>query len=85
MIYRPIGKTGMSASVIGLGLEFLDNKPYETVDLVISAAMEHGINMLDLFMPGKQVRQNVGRVLAGAKRQSNYSGAYLFHRYQQTI
>ena len=28
MQYPPIGKTGMSASIIGLGSEHLDNKPY---------------------------------------------------------
>jgi len=63
MIYRPIGNTGMSAGIIGLGMEHLDNKPYETVESVINAAIEQGINMLDLFMPGEQVRRNIGRAL----------------------
>ena len=67
MIYRPIGNTGMSASVIGLGTEHLDNKPYETVDAVINTALEHGVNIMDLFMPGEPVRQNIGRVLAGRR------------------
>jgi len=67
MIYRPIGNTGMSASIIGLGTEHLDNKPYENVESVISAALEQGINMMDLFMPGEPVRQNIGRVLAGRR------------------
>jgi predicted aldo/keto reductase-like oxidoreductase len=67
MIYRPIGSTGMSASIIGLGLEFLDNKAYETVDTVISTALEHGVNIIDLFMPGDKVRQNIGRSLAGRR------------------
>jgi len=67
MIYRPIGSTGMSASIIGLGTEYLDNKPYETVDQVINTALDHGINMMDLFMPGEPVRQNIGRALAGRR------------------
>ena len=67
MQYRPIGKTGMSASVIGLGAEHLDNKPYETVDAVINAALDQGINIMDLFMPGDAVRENIGRAL-GARR-----------------
>ena len=67
MIYRPIGNTGMSASVIGLGMEHLDNKPYETVETVINAALDQGINMMDLFMPGEPVRLNVGRALAGRR------------------
>ncbi|MCL2244402.1 MAG: aldo/keto reductase [Treponema sp.] len=67
MIYRPIGNTGMSASLIGLGTEHLDNKPYETVESVINCALEQGINMMDLFMPGTPVRQNIGKALAGRR------------------
>jgi len=67
MIYRSIGNTGMSASVIGLGTEHLDNKPYETVESVINTALDQGINMIDLFMPGEPVRKNIGRVLAGKR------------------
>ena len=47
MIYRPIGKTGMSASVIGLGGEYLDRKPYKASEEVVGAALEHGINIID--------------------------------------
>jgi len=67
MQYRAIGKTGMSASVIGLGAEHLDNKPYETVETVINTALEHGFNIMDLFMPGEDVRKNIGRAL-GSRR-----------------
>jgi len=67
MQYRPIGKTGMSASVIGLGAEHLDNKPYETVETVINAALDQGINIMDLFMPGEAVRENIGRALGGRR------------------
>jgi predicted aldo/keto reductase-like oxidoreductase len=67
MIYRPIGNTGMSASIIGLGMEHLDNKPYETAESVIHAALEQGINIMDLFMPGEPVRQNIGRALVGKR------------------
>jgi predicted aldo/keto reductase-like oxidoreductase len=67
MIYRPVGNTGMSASVIGLGGEHLDNKPYETVEEVIHACLDRGINIMDLFMPGEQVRLNIGKALAGKR------------------
>ena len=67
MIYRPIGSTGMSASVIGLGAEYLDFKPYETIEPIVSAALEHGINIIDVFMPGEEVRRNLGRALAGRR------------------
>ena len=67
MIYRPIGKTGMSASVIGLGGEYLDHKPYEVSEEVVGTALEHGINIIDVFMPGAPVRENIAKAL-GANR-----------------
>ncbi len=65
MICRPIGKTGMSASVIGLGGEYLDHRPYETSEEVVGAAIERGINIIDVFMPGTPVRTNISRALKG--------------------
>jgi predicted aldo/keto reductase-like oxidoreductase len=57
----------MSASIIGLGAEHLDKKPYETVEQVINTALEQGINIMDLFMPGEEVRQHIGRALKGRR------------------
>lgn len=74
MQYRPIGKTGMSASIIGLGTEHLDNKPYALVEEVIHAALEQGINILDLFMPGDAVRANIGKALAGNRDKMMIQG-----------
>jgi predicted aldo/keto reductase-like oxidoreductase len=67
MIYRPVGKTGMSAGIIGLGGEHLDNKPFETVDAIINTALDNGVNIMDVFMPGDEVRTNIGRALAGRR------------------
>lgn len=67
MIYRPIGRTGMSASVIGLGSEHLDNRPFETSEEVIGAALEAGINIIDVFMPGTPVRENISKALKGRR------------------
>jgi len=74
MIYRPIGNTGMSASVIGLGAEYLDFKPYETIEPIINTALEHGINIIDVFMPGEEVRRNIGRALAGRRDKALIQG-----------
>ena len=68
MKYRSIGKTGMSASVIGFGAEHLDGKPYAVVDETIHAALEHGINIMDVFMPGDEIRRNIGKAL-GKRRK----------------
>ena len=67
MIYRPIGNTGMSASIIGIGGEHLDGKPYETAETVIHAALDRGVNIIDVFMPGEQIRRNIGRAIAGRR------------------
>ena len=67
MLYRPIGTTGMQASVVGLGCEHLDEKPYEVVKETIDAALEHEINIFDVFMPGEEVRRNIGKALAGRR------------------
>ena len=68
MEYREIGKTGLRAGVIGLGCEHLDNKPYEQVKDTIDTALECGINILDVFMPGREVRENIARAL-GSRRK----------------
>jgi predicted aldo/keto reductase-like oxidoreductase len=74
MQYRHIGNTGLSASIIGLGSEHLDNKPYAVVEEVIHAALEQGINMMDLFMPGDGVRTNIGKALAGNRHKMMIQG-----------
>ena len=69
MEYREVGKTGKKASVIGLGCEHLDGKPYEQVKETLDAAIEHGVNILDVFMPGRPVRENIAKAL-GDRRES---------------
>ncbi len=67
MEYREIGKTGMKASVIGLGPEHIDHKPYELVKETVDAALDAGMNIMDLFMPGDEVREYIGRALGGRR------------------
>jgi len=68
MIYRDIGKTGKKAGVIGLGCEHLDGKPFEQALKTIDSAIAKGINIFDIFMPGKEVRENIAKAL-GARRR----------------
>lgn len=69
MEYRAIGKTGMEASIIGLGAEHLDKAPYNQVEEVIEACFENGINIMDVFMPGAEVRRNISRALKGRRQE----------------
>ena len=69
MQYRQIGNTGLSASIIGMGTEWLDRQPYAQVERTIHSAIDAGINIMDLFMPGEEVRRNIGRALKGRRAQ----------------
>ncbi|NLB90927.1 MAG: aldo/keto reductase [Clostridiales bacterium] len=71
MLYRPIGKTGKKASIIGLGCEHLDGTPYQQVESTIHAALEGGINYMDVFMPGETIRRDIAKAL-GPRRKDVY-------------
>lgn len=75
MEYRYVGNTGIQASVIGLGAEHLDNKPREFVEEVIAAAINREINIMDMFVPGKEVRSNIGHALKGRREKMLIQGA----------
>jgi predicted aldo/keto reductase-like oxidoreductase len=74
MEYRKIGKTGIDASVIGLGGEGLAGSAPAEAERIIGAAMEEGINILDCFMPGKEIRGTIGRALKGRRKDMLIQG-----------
>jgi predicted aldo/keto reductase-like oxidoreductase len=72
MEYRDLA--GEKAGVIGLGCEHLDRKPYERVEETVGAALEHGVNLFDMFMPGKEIRENVAKALGGKRKDVMIQG-----------
>jgi hypothetical protein len=68
MEYRKLGNTGLDVSVVGFGGEHLDRKPYAQVEETIDAVLENGINIMDIFMPGHEIRRNIGKAL-GSRRK----------------
>ena len=74
MIYREIGKTGEKAGIIGLGCEQLDGRPYAQVEDTIRTAIEYGINHLDVFMPGREIRENIARALGSDRGKVRIQG-----------
>jgi len=74
MFYRELGKTGKQISIIGLGLEHLDNRPYEQIKETIDEALACGVNIFDLFMPGEEVRANVQKALGNRRKDVMIQG-----------
>lgn len=75
MEYRPVGRTGLEASIIGIGLERVDTKPLEQVKALVHCALDHGINIMDMFMPGQEIRGHIGQALAGRRDKVMLQGA----------
>jgi len=74
MEYRILGKTGRQVSAIGLGCEHLDGKPYEQVKETIDSALEQGVNIFDVFMPGREIRENISKSLGNRRKQVMIQG-----------
>lgn len=74
MEYRDLGRTGKKAGIIGLGCEHLDGKPYEQVHSTLQAALEGGVNLLDVFMPGEEVRRNIVKALGSRRKDVMIQG-----------
>ena len=74
MIYRKLGRTGIDVGVVGLGAEYLEHSPRETVISVVDTLIDRGINYIDLFMASPAVRDNFGQALAGKRQQVVIAG-----------
>ncbi len=74
MKYRKLCKNGEDVSIIGLGGEFLFEKPTKTVVDVISASIEGGMNYLDCFMPWPKLRDDIGLALKGRRDKMMVAG-----------
>lgn len=67
MIYRTLGKTGLSVSVIALGCEGFIGKTEEEVGREMEFAIQKGINFIDLYSSNPDLRSNIGKALAGRR------------------
>lgn len=69
MLYRKIGNTGLETSVIGLGCEGMEGMSSSGVTKMFDAAIDSGINYLDLFMPQPDIRTKIGEALKGRREK----------------
>lgn len=69
MNYRILGRTGLSVSVIGLGCEGFIGKTEKQVRVQMDFAISHGINFIDMYSSNPELRDNIGKALAGRREQ----------------
>ena len=68
MEYRELSGAGLDVSIIGMGGEHLDGKPYGQVKETVDAALGHGVNIIDVFMPGEEIRANIAKALGDRRK-----------------
>jgi len=69
MQYRTLGRTGLKVSEIGLGTEYLNGVPRDTVVAVIHQAMDRGVNYFDTVFAFPEYRDNLAAALQGRRDQ----------------
>jgi predicted aldo/keto reductase-like oxidoreductase len=63
--YRQLGNTGIDVSAIGLGTEYLNKQSQETVSSVVHAAVEGGVNLIDILFTFDAYLETLGTALKG--------------------
>ena len=76
MLMRTFPKTGIEVSAVSLGAEHLAGTDRKTTVDVVHAAMDHGMNYMDVFMPDAPVRDWIGDALQG-RREKMLVGGHL--------
>jgi len=74
VVYRPLGKTGLQVSAISLGTEYVWHESGERVTEVVRAAVDAGINYIDIFMGTPATRENIGAALEGIREKVYLAG-----------
>lgn len=67
MRYTKLGRTGLDASIVGLGMEHLLEKPRKTVVSVVREAIECGINYFDLIFCMPDYLDNMAAAFVGQR------------------
>ncbi|MBD3309392.1 hypothetical protein GF339_23540 [candidate division KSB3 bacterium] len=74
MDYRTLGRTGLKASVIGLGTEYLHGQSRETVISVVHEALQQGVNYFDIIFSFPEYLDNLGIALEGQRKRIFLAG-----------
>ena len=69
MQYRRLGQTGLMVSEIGFGGEWLERHPEEESVELLRYAHNHGINIVDCWMPDPKSRDIIGKAMEGCRQE----------------
>ena len=64
MEYRKLGRTGLEASVIGFGAEWIGKMEQAEVNAMAARGAAAGVNIVDCWMSDPAVRSALGEALA---------------------
>jgi len=67
MKYRKLGKTGLEVSELALGCEYVWHSEEKDVVDLVNAAVDAGINYIDIFVGTPSTRDYFGRALKGIR------------------
>lgn len=76
MDYRKLPRGNEKISTLGIGGEYLEGVPTKEVVNIIDHAIENGVNIIDIFMPGPDVRSNIGIALEGRRDKMYIQGHF---------
>jgi uncharacterized protein len=74
MEYRKLGRTGLDVSVVGLGLEYLNDQPRDTVVETIQTAIAAGVNYFDVIFSFPDYLDNMRAAFAGQRERVLLTG-----------
>lgn len=74
MHYRPLGRTGLSVSEIGLGTEYLVKASQETTSALVQRAVAAGVNYFDVLFSEPDYRDHFGAAFQGLRERVILTG-----------
>lgn len=74
MEYRTLGSTGLRVGVIGLGCGGFDDIDSATSRELVTYALDHGMNYMDIYDANPKVRSNIGYGLGNRREEMIIQG-----------
>lgn len=74
MQYRPLGKTGMQISEIGIGCSCFEKLSAEQSMSFMDSCIKYGVNYVDIYDSNPLTRDNLGNSLKGRRDKMNIQG-----------